>query len=279
VSLLAAQGSAIAGDLYPYHPLSTELEVADIAHATVGEIKPDIVHDHTKYQVFRQRHPAARGLSTCYYEKYTRVPNFVYASRSNRDENGGQEFVYHGLEPGEYDFAAQKDEFFLFIGSVHPRKNPEDAILAAKRAGKKLKVAGPIAHPRYFCKRIRKKLNDDIEWIGEVRGFKKRHLLARAKGMIFPTTWESFGIVIIEAMVSGTPVISSSHPVCHELIEHGKTGFICGSVREIARAIDRVGEIAAEDCRRRVLDHFTADIQADRYLELYQRVLRGETWS
>ena len=141
-----------------------------------------------------------------------------------------------------------------------------------------LTIVGPVRHSGYFCKKVRKKLNDKITYHGEAMGEIKNHLLKNAKALLYLSSWESFGLSVIEAMVAGTPVITSNIPPFHETVKQGITGFICNNKKEFIQAIKQLPSIQPNACRERVLQYFTKESMAKGYEKLYHKAIEKNNW-
>ena len=185
-------------------------------------------------------------------ERFEPVSNTVYPSRADAQSNNSSTFVYHGLDLDEYSFAENKGSYLLFLGAIHPRKNVEMAIKVAKWTDMPLVIVGPVRHPGYFCKKVRKKLNDKITYHGEAMGEIKNHLLKNAKALLYPSSWESFGLSVIEAMAMGKPVLTTRVGSIPDLVDHDETGILVPAkdVRALAENLDRL--ITDDDLRRRL---------------------------
>lgn len=184
-------------------------------------------------------------------------------------------FVHNGLDPAEFKFREKKGDYFLFLSRIDWEvKGLDWAIEAAEKAGVKLIIAGN-AHRKSFVNSywrgfLKKRLNDRCLYIGTVGGELKAELLAGARAMIFPTRWpEPFGIVAIESLVSGTPLITTHNGAMPEIVEHGKHGFLCNSVDEIVEAIRNAGNIDPSDCAERIKGNFHYRKMAEMYLNFY----------
>ena len=183
--------------------------------------------------------------------------------------------VHHGLDQDEYIYREAKDDYFLFLSRVDwDVKGVNWAIEVAVRTGVRLIIAGN-AHRKTFVNSywrgyLKKRLSDRIQYVGPVGGELKAMLLAKAKALIFPTQWcEPFGIVTIEALASGTPVITTHNGAMPEIVEHGKTGFLCKDVEEMANAVKRVDSIRPMDCLNRIREEFNYERMAREYINLY----------
>lgn len=192
--------------------------------------------------------------------------NTVFVSRDHARRHGSTQFVYNGLDPKEYVFRERKEDYFLFLSRVHRKeKGVEIAVSLAKRSGARLIIAGGRRFT--FARNIRS--------VGDVWGEEKAELLAGARALLFPIQWdEPFGLVAIEALVSGTPVITTPRGAMPEIVTPD-VGFLCRDQGELLQAMQRVGEIDPQACRRKVLEHFTAEKMARGYLEYYKRILES----
>jgi glycosyltransferase involved in cell wall biosynthesis len=188
--------------------------------------------------------------------------------------------VHHGLPLSKFVSTAQSEDFFVWLGRIVPEKGAHLAIRAAKLAGVPLVLAGNVdgylpEAVDYFERMIRPHLDDQqIKYIGPVHLEQKIDLLSRARGLLNPIEWEEpFGMVMIEAMASGCPVISFARGAAPELIIHGKTGFLVRDVEAMARYISRVEELDRAVVRAHAEQNFSSRAMAEKYLTLYKRVI------
>src|SRR5947209_415476 len=188
--------------------------------------------------------------------------------------------VYHGYARDRYEFHSQPEDYLAFLGRVSPEKGLNHAIDIAKAAGKKLKVAAKVdkADQEYFEEVIKPKLDDPlIEFVGEIGYPEKCEFLGRAQALLFPIEWpEPFGLVMIEAMATGTPVIAYPQGSVPEIMAHGVSGFVVDNVESAARAVHDIGDIDRGDCRRYFESRFTDTRMTDDYLTIYERLVGGE---
>lgn len=193
-------------------------------------------------------------------------PRTVFVSRNHMERMEGRHFVHNGLPPGAYDYREEKDDYVLFLSKARWKvKGVDRAERVAKRAGVELIIAGGW----------RLNLTRKITSVGMVGGWKKKGLLAGARALIFPIRWEEpFGLVVTEALASGTPVIASRRGSMPELVT-GDVGVLCDTEDDFVEALDRVDDLDPRACRRRVEERFTARRMAEDYLELYERVRAG----
>jgi glycosyltransferase involved in cell wall biosynthesis len=181
--------------------------------------------------------------------------------------------IHHGLPLGRYRFSRAGGRHLVFLGRISPEKRPDLAIAVAKRVGLPLRIAAKVdaADRLYFEREIEPLLADSrIEFLGEVDEAGKIELLGDALALLFPVDWpEPFGLVMIEAMACGTPVIARPLGAVPEVVVPGRTGFLGDTVDDLARAVRRVFTISRADCRRHVETHFAVERMADRYEAVY----------
>lgn len=185
--------------------------------------------------------------------------------------------VHHGLPRELYVPGDGGGGYLLFLGRISPEKRPDCAIRIACAAGVPLRIAAKVdaVDRDYFDSQIRPLLDHPlIDFIGEVGEQEKRTLLGSAMALLFPIDWpEPFGLVMIEALACGTPVIARRRGSVPEVLRHGVTGFVCDSDEEMVRAVQRLSEIDRSRCREEFERRFTADVMASRYVEAYQAAI------
>ena len=253
----------------------------------------DILHFHIDFLQFPTfRHLAGKCLTTLhgrqdfpdFWPAYRAFPEMrlVSISDDQRRPIADANFaatIHHGLPPDLIPFGAGGD-YLAFIGRISPEKRPDRAIEIAKRAGMKLKIAAKIdrADEVYFKSEIEPLLGDpSIEFIGEIGDADKPAFLGGARALLFPIDWpEPFGLVMIEAMAAGTPVIAWRCGSTAEVIEHGKSGFLVKDIEEAVAAVEAVGNISRAGVRAAFEHRFTADRMARDYVALYERLLGGD---
>jgi len=191
--------------------------------------------------------------------------------------------VYNGISLEEYTPHPRPGEYLAFLGRISPEKGIEDAIKVAHLANLPLKIAAKVdpVDREYFERKVVPLLDDPlIEYVGEVDQRQKDVFLGQALALIFPIRWpEPFGLVMAEALATGTPVIAGRFGSVPEVIDDGITGFVCDSVEEMALAAERLGELDREECRRRVEARFSALAMAAGYEAVYDRVLHASRTS
>jgi glycosyltransferase involved in cell wall biosynthesis len=273
-----------------WHAIQMDL-VAQAAHEF------DVIHFHTDYQHFplaKQLH--IPHLTTMHgrqdlswlaplYAHFSGMP-LVSISNSQRAPMPQANWigtVYHGLPPDLYSGNEAPGEYLLFVGRISPEKRIDRAVEIAQRCGMQLRVAAKIDEmdEAYFNDKIRPLFDlPFVEYVGEVGEQQKRVLLEGATALLFPIDWpEPFGLVMIEALASGTPVIAWRNGAIPEIVEHGVTGFIVDNVDEAVDAARRIDKIDRRACRAAFERRFTASAMANGYLRLYDKVLSDPSQS
>jgi glycosyltransferase involved in cell wall biosynthesis len=185
--------------------------------------------------------------------------------------------IQHGLPPGPKPFDLKKPSYLAFLGRIAPEKRPDRAIEIAKRSGIPLKIAAKVdpADQDYFEHVIRPQLNHPlIEFIGEIGDHEKRDFFGNAIALLFPIEWpEPFGLVMIEAMMEGTPTIAWRRGSVPEVVDEGVTGFIVDTMDEAVAAVRMAVHLDRKTVRRRFEERFTASRMASNYVAEYERLL------
>ncbi len=213
---------------------------------------------------------------------------FVSISNAQREPRLGLNCVstvYNGIDVDSYKFYAQPDEspYLAFLGRLSPEKGPHLAIEIAKRTGWTLKMAGKIdvVDREFYEQELAPHIDgEQIQYLGEANHVQKNTLMGGAVATLFPITWrEPFGLVMVESMAAGTPVIGMRLGSAPEVIAHGKTGFLCDTVDECIAALSRLGEIDRAACRQHVIDQFSVQKMTDGYEAAYLQILTGKLMS
>ena len=273
----------------------TEVELRHLIHAYEQAKDYDIVFDNTLLgPIFSERYPGLRVVTIQhmpYNEKFAdifslsakRVPT-VAISRNQASRAEGmriERVIHHGLDPESFEFNEDPDDYFLFLGRMSPDKGAHRAAAVARAAGVNLKIAARLSDAEgereYFETEVKPLLGDGVEYVGEANPFEKQKLLANARGLINPIRWpEPFGLVMIEALGSGTPVISFPEGAAPEIVEDGRTGFLCDDEAAMVEAIKHIDEIDRSECRRSMEEYFCADRMVREYIEYFEQLMRRD---
>jgi glycosyltransferase involved in cell wall biosynthesis len=185
--------------------------------------------------------------------------------------------VHNGIPVESYPLSVEKDDYVLFMNRFNPDKGPDLAIRAAREAGQRLVLAGTCvtsSDQQFFDEAVRPLLGPDVDCCGSVGPDQKKRLLTGAKCLIQPIRWnEPFGLIMIEAMACGTPVVALRAGSVPEIVAHGDTGFICDLPEELAAAIEMSETIDPQVCREHALRSFHATNMVESYEGVYRRIL------
>jgi glycosyltransferase involved in cell wall biosynthesis len=246
----------------------------------------DVVHDHSVLGPgFADRHGAPtvvtahgpiEGLVGDLFRLFPRNVAPVAISDSQRSRAPDLPWastIHHGIDVEEIPFGDRKDDFLLFLGRMDATKGPHVAIDVAREAGSRLVMAAKCDDPQeraFFEEAIEPRLGPDVEWLGEADEGTKRDLLARARALLFPIDWEEpFGLVMIEAMAAGTPVLAFRRGSVPEVVVHGVTGIIVDRPEELIDAIALATDFDPLACRDHVRQRFSREAMIDRYESLF----------
>ena len=253
----------------------------------------DIVHFHTDYLHFPLFAGQWRGtLTTMHgrldlpdlppiFREFPMMPlvSISHAQREPLPWANWYGTVHHGLPSSLYVQGSGEGGYLAFIGRICPEKRPDWAIEIARRAGHPLMIAAKVdnADRVYYKKQIEPLLHEPlVTFIGEIGEKDKGAFLGDAMALLFPIDWpEPFGLVVVEAMANGTPVIAFGRGSVPEIIDHGITGFIVGSIEEAVAAIPLAKALDRSAIRRRFEERFSVERMARDYLALYREILRS----
>jgi glycosyltransferase involved in cell wall biosynthesis len=251
----------------------------------------DLIHVHLDYLHF----PLARRLGKpvittqhgrldindlkSVFREFGELPqvSISHAQREPLPEANWAATVHHGLPLDLYRFNPRPDDYLAFVGRFSPEKRPELAIEIARRVGRRIRIAAKVeaADAEYFEHTVRPLLDrKGVEFVGELDEAGKNELLGNAAALLFPIDWpEPFGLVMIEALACGTPVIAFRRGSVSEVLTHGETGYLCDNVLDATRAVDRLGRIDRHRCRSEFETRFSAPRMAADYLRVYEKVI------
>ncbi len=214
------------------------------------------------------------------FKKFPQI-NYVAISKHQKRIASGVNFtkiIHHGLPLKSYPFNDNPQNYLLWLSKITPQKGLAEAIEVAKKSEEKLIISGVIPKEceDYFDYRIRPLIDgEQIQFVGAANFEKKIELFKNAKAFIFPIRRpEPFGLVVIEAMVCGTPVIAYKEGSMPELIEDGKTGFLVNNQEEMIEALKKIDQIDRWNCHRHVANSFSLKRMVNKYEELYEETLR-----
>lgn len=269
------------------------LELRHVAAAHDALCALDIVHDHTVVGPFLAQRldlptvttnhgPFDDDLADLYRRISHRVPLIAIsesqASLAPHDVRVAT-VIHHGIDLDRYPFEGSPGSYLLFVGRMNQTKGIDTAIAVAERVGLPLLIAAKMREPaehRYFEEVIRPRLGHGIDYVGEVDLATKVELMRNALALLNPIRWpEPFGLVMVEAMACGTPVVATPQGAAPEIVEDGHTGALCTGVDDLAWGVEFAATIDRETCRRSVERHFSMDRMAVDHEDFYRRVLRG----
>jgi glycosyltransferase involved in cell wall biosynthesis len=250
----------------------------------------DVIHSHVdclSFPLARQAHVPT--VSTMHgrldlkemlpiYRAYSDLPLVSISDDQRRPlpEMNWVRTIYHGLPRSLLKFREQPGKYLAFLGRICPEKRPDLAIEIARRTGVPLKIAAKVdRHDREYFDEVIKPLlsSSGIEFVGEINESQKQEFLGEALALLFPVDWpEPFGLVMIESLACGTPVIARPCGSVPEILRHGITGFVYSSVDDLAAAVERLGDISRQKCRAEFETRFTTDVMAANYERVYYQL-------
>jgi glycosyltransferase involved in cell wall biosynthesis len=299
VTLYAPKGSSskarVVSPAAPPDPATVGNSWYETTHALAAYLESssfDLVHDHSgivgpALGAVRSGPPIVHTLhgpwtepARGFYRVLHRLVGLVAISDAQRIANPYVSYagmVHNGIDLDAYPFVEKKGDHLIFVGRANPDKNPVGAIKVARRAGYPLTMIvkrNERAEHAYWEAEVAPLLGSDVDVRTDVSHAEKVHLLGTARAMVFPIQWdEPFGLVMTEAMACGTPVIATARGAAVEVIDHGRTGFLCNTVDSMAGAVERAGNLSPADCRQRVALQFSAEAMVEGYERIYQRVV------
>ena len=249
----------------------------------------DVLHDHVGHVALAMADRVAAPLvhtlhgpftpdASRFYAEHGRKACIVAISQAQLDdappEMGGGRVVHNPIDTAEWPFTEDKQDYVLWMGRMSPDKGPHRAIAAARAAGVPLVLAGPVqpGQEQFFAEEVEPQLGrDGIDYVGEADGDRKRELYRHARALLMPIRWpEPFGLVMVEALACGTPVIAFPEGAAPEVVQDGETGFVVADEDAMAAAIARVGEIDPAACRESCEQRFGVPAVVAAYEEVYR---------
>jgi glycosyltransferase involved in cell wall biosynthesis len=305
VTLFAAGNSITKARLIPACPESLRLNEAcidQLAHhlimleqVLVRRDEFDFIHFHVDYLHFSMSRAAQWAQVTTLHGRldipdlppmYRTFPEMPVISISDAQRRplprlNWQGTVHHGLPRDSFRLHAGSGNYLAFLGRTSPEKGLDRAVEIAIATDMPLKIAAKIdrADREYFEAVIRPLLAHPlVEFVGEIGVAQQNDFLGNAAALLFPVQWpEPFGLVMIEAMACGTPIIAFPSGSVPEVVKTGINGFVVADVREAAEAVKQIGTISRKKCRQHFESHFTSARMARDYLEIYQRTVAGKS--
>ncbi|MGV9255067.1 glycosyltransferase family 4 protein [Streptomyces sp. NPDC003697] len=271
-------------------------EVVHAARAarTLVSLRPDIIHDHSTAGPLQARlrsaptvvtaHGPVTGVTGEYYRALGDTVHPVALSRAQQAQApdlpwAGQ--IYNAVRTADYPYRPRKGRYAVFLGRLAAEKGVHLAIDAARRADMPIVLAGACNDPAeraYIDAEIVPRLGEDARWIGEADHATKLDLLAYARCLVFPICWEEpFGMVMVEAMACGTPVVALRRGSVPEIVDDGVTGFVCDRPEQLPAALRSVERLSPRASRERVRQRFDTLNMACAYQELYHLLARHRT--
>lgn len=302
VTLFASGDSITSAELVSIHPQALRLDptvkdygvydLLNLCRVYEQADQFDIIHSHVGCSALPYANlvktptvHTLHGIFTPDNEKlfiHAKKQPFVSISHSQREVRlnlNCVSTVYNGIDPNRYTYHPQPDNppYLAFLGRMSLEKGPHLAIEIAKRTGLPLKMAGKVdpVDREFFATQVKPHIDGkQIEYLGEATHEDKSPLLGGAIATLFPITWrEPFGLVMVESMIVGTPVIAMNMGSVPEVMEHGTSGFICDTVDECVAAVSKIPHLSRQTCRDYVLENFSAKRMADGYEAVYMQLL------
>jgi glycosyltransferase involved in cell wall biosynthesis len=269
------------------------VELRHLVHAYEVADDFDVVHDHTllgplyaagatRTPVVTTNHAPFDAELRPVYHAISRTVPIVAISHSHARSAAGivpvAAVIHHGIDVADFRFEASPGDYSMFLGRMSPTKGAHRAARIARAAGERLVIAAKMREPeehRYFEEQVRPLLGEDIVYVGEVGGHAKLELLAGARALLNPIDWpEPFGLVMIEALACGTPVLTFPCGAAPEIVRDGVTGFVCADEAEMVDGLRRVEQFDRAECRASVERSFSTERMVAAHLELYETLLR-----
>ena len=270
-------------------------ELRHVVHAYRAAVGADIVHDHTLIgPVYADRFAGLPVVTTNhgpfqselgdYYQAIAEGTPIIAISNhqaSTATRTPIAAVIHHGVDPDRYPAGLGDGGYALFLGRMCPEKGIPAAVHAARRAGMPLRIAAKMSEPAeklYFERCVKSLLGGDIEFVGEVGGVDKVNLIGGAVCLLNPIDWpEPFGMVMVEALACGTPVVATHMGAAPEIVDDGVTGFIRSTEEDLAWAVQASQNLDRGACRAAVTGHFSAERMVAEHVALYEQVIADST--
>ncbi|MGZ4199877.1 MAG: glycosyltransferase family 4 protein [Thermoleophilia bacterium] len=309
VTLFAAPGSRscanVVTPLNRLHPEEIGASVVEADHAAraFGHIERaamegrpfDVVHDHSGWvalamadrlpgPVLHTVHGAFDDNAKRFYAAHGAKAAISCISRAQAATRPKglrvDAVVGNPIDVGAWPTDQTKDDYLLWVGRFAPEKGAHRAIRVAKATGRRLVLAGPVqpGQEQFFAEAVEPHLDgDQIRYVGEIGGRRKLELFAGAYAFLMPITWEEpFGMVMVEAMAAGTPVIAFAQGSAPEVVEAGRSGLLVGDEEAMAEAVDDAADLSPAECRASVAERFSPEAVARAYERVYRAIAMPE---
>jgi glycosyltransferase involved in cell wall biosynthesis len=249
--------------------------------------KFDIIHNHFDFHPLTYSRliktpmvTTIHGFSSAkivpVFKKYNKDNYYISISNADRhQELNYAATVYNGIETEQFSFYPEPGKYLLFFGRIHPDKGTAEAIEISRLTGQKLLIAGIIQDREYFQKKVKPFLdNENIVYLGSVGPDKRSEILGGATALLHPINFaEPFGLSVVESLCCGTPVIAFNKGSMSEIIVDGKNGFLVSNIQDALKALTKIKKISRPECRKSVLEKFSAEQMVRNYLQVYQKIL------
>lgn len=279
VILFAKEGSTSRATQTFEYPSADPTEQLDFIIKNLPD-DVDFIHDH--YGIAARANPPIPTIRNSHSKEAKGVQIPVYVSKTILRKYGKNKgfFVHNGIRVEDYAFRKKKGNYLLFLGRLIEEKGVHLAIKVAQKTGKSLIIAGTLNDQEYYNSKIKPHLNKRIRYVGPVGGSEKRDLLSKASCVLFTSTWdEPFGLVLIEALASGTPVLGFKRGGAVPEVLKGLPQLLCSNTNQmIWKVKNRKNFPTAFRCRRYVRTYFSDRVMTDKFLKLYQKIIKGKTY-
>jgi glycosyltransferase involved in cell wall biosynthesis len=271
---------------------ATELQHVVLAYREVLDWGADVVHDHTLCGPLLARHHEVRAVTTnhgpfdgelgvLYREISPSVPVIAISAHqaSSAVDTHVAAIIHHGVDVDRFPVGRGAGGYAVFLGRMNADKGVARAVRVARQAGVRLRIAAKMREPAelaYFEREVSPLLGGGVEYIGEVGGREKLDLLGNATCLLNPIEWpEPFGMVMVEALACGTPVVATACGAVPEIVIDGGTGFVCADDDQLADALRRAGDLDRGLCRKDAAERFSAQRMVAEHVEVYESVAEG----
>lgn len=270
----------------------TELRHAITSYAAMTDV--DLVHDHTMAGPLYRRPPMGQPVVTTAHGPFDATLGPLYRamrgvavvaiSQHQADTADGVPLagvIHHGLDVESVPVGDGQGGYASFLGRMSPEKGPREAALAARAAGVPLRMAAKLREPEereYFDAQVKPLLCADVEYVGELGHSEKLELVGDSFALVNPMQWaEPFGLVMIEALATGTPVVATPAGSAPEIVEDGVTGFLRSGALPLAAALLDAAQLDRTACRAAATDRFSTERMVAQHVRLYEGLLPGPT--